>query len=179
MRIGILMKCQSESCADLCEMEWYECARQVSQLDIINPYVFPDARRDLLAHWRGKLLKVIIVVWINCSKTFLLKPLKIIFWAFTNPAKNMYVWVGIDQAEVIVSQDFRWSSELICWKDILLVLEENLKLLSPQNQFVTDTCINTDITISATCKEMIKYIGKHNTHDHWKAESMDIMWNIL
>ena len=31
-RMEILMKCQSESCVDGCDMVWYECARQVLQL---------------------------------------------------------------------------------------------------------------------------------------------------
>ena len=48
IRIQILRKCQSESCVDDCEMEWYECARQGIQLNSINPFVFPEAMRDSL-----------------------------------------------------------------------------------------------------------------------------------
>ena len=33
-RMEILRKCQSESCIDGCDMEWYECARQVLQPNI-------------------------------------------------------------------------------------------------------------------------------------------------
>ena len=58
-----------------------------------------------------------------CGKTFLLKPLEIIFRAFANPANNKYARVGGDQAEVIVLQDFRWSSELICWKTYYFFLK--------------------------------------------------------
>ena len=47
-RMEILRKYQSESCVDGCDMEWYECARQVLQLNSINPFVFADAMRDLL-----------------------------------------------------------------------------------------------------------------------------------
>ena len=36
-RMEILRKCQSESCVDDCNMEWYESARQVLQLNSINP----------------------------------------------------------------------------------------------------------------------------------------------
>ena len=122
-RMEILMKCQSESCVDSCDMKWYECARQVLQLNNISPFVFADAMSDLLAHGRGKFRNIMIVAPANCGKTFLLKPLEIIFRAFTNPANDKYVWFGADQAEVIVLQDFRWSSELICWKDLLLLLE--------------------------------------------------------
>ena len=48
-RTEILMKYQSESCVDGCDMEWYESARQVLQLNIIKPLHFADAMRDLLA----------------------------------------------------------------------------------------------------------------------------------
>ena len=109
-------------------MEWCESARQVLQLNSISPFVFADAMRDLLEHGRGKFWNVLIVGPANFGKTFLLKPLEIIFQAFTNPANNKYALVAEGQAEMIVLQDFRWSSELICWKDLKLFLEgENVK----------------------------------------------------
>ena len=70
------MKCQSESCVDSCDMKWYECARQVLQLNNISPFVFADAMSDLLAHGRGKFRNIMIVAPANCGKTFLLKPLE-------------------------------------------------------------------------------------------------------
>ena len=43
---------------------------------------------------------------------------------------------------VIVLQDFRWSSELTFWEDLLFLLEgENVHLPSPKNQFVTEVWI--------------------------------------
>ena len=161
-------------------MEWYECARQVLQLNSINPFVFADAMRQLLEHGRGKFRNLLIVGPANCGKTFLLKPLEIIFWAFTSPANDKYAWVGADQAEVIVLQDFRWSSKLICWKDLLLLLEgENVKLPSPKNQFATDVCINTDIPVFATSKAKIEFVGKYNTRDDRETEMMDVRWKIF
>ena len=159
-KMEILIKCQSESCIDGCEMEWYEGARQVLQLNDINPFVFADAMRHLLAHGRGRFCNVLIVGPANCGKSFLLKSLEIIFQTFTNQANDKYAWVGADQAEVVVLEDFRWSSELICWKDLLLLLEgENVKLPSPKSQFATDVCINTDIPIFATSKAKIEFVG--------------------
>ena len=113
-RTEILRKCQTESCVDGCNMEWYECARQVLQLNSINLFVFADAMRDLLENGRGKFPNALIVGPANCGKTFLLKLLEIIFRAFNNPANNKYAWVGAYQTEVIVLQEFRWRSELIC-----------------------------------------------------------------
>ena len=71
--------------------------------------------------------------------------------------------------QLIILQDFRWSSELICWKDLLLLLEgEPVKLPSLKNQFATDVCIETDITIFATSKAKIAFVGKHNMKDNRK-----------
>ena len=171
-RMEILMNCQSENCVDGCEMVWYECARQVLQLNSINSFVFADAMRDLLARGKGKFRNVLIVGPANCGKTLLLKPLEIIFWAFMDPENDKYAWVSADQPEMIVLQDFKWSSELICWKDFLHLLEgENVKLPSPKNQFATDVCINTDIPIFATSKAKIDFVGKR--------KMMGVRWNIF
>ena len=150
------------------------------QLNSINPVVSADAMRDLLEHRRGKFHNVLIVGPAKCGKTFLLKLVEIIFRAFTNPGNNKCAWVGADQAEVTVLQDFRWSNELICWKDLLLFLEgENVKLPSPKNQFATDVCINIDIPVFDTSKAKIEFVGKHNTRDDRETAMMDVRWNIF
>ena len=150
------------------------------QLNSINPFVFADAIRDLLENGNGKFCNVLTVVPANCAKTLLLKQLEIIFWAFTNSANNKYAWAGGDHTEVIVLQNIRWSSKLICWKDLLLLLEgENVKLSSPKKQFATDVYINKDIPIFATRKAKIEFIGKHNTRDDRETEMMDVRWKIF
>ena len=179
-RMEVLEKERSKSCVDGCDMEWYTCAREILQQNRINPYVYADAVRDLLTRGRGKFRNIMITGPANCGKTFMLKPLEIIYKAFCNPANDKYAWVGADQAEVIVLQDFRWSSELICWKDLLLLLEgEIVKLPSPKNQFATDVCINTDIPIFATSKAKIEFVGKHNARDDRETEMMDVRWKIF
>ena len=59
----------------------------------------------------------------NCGKTFILKPLKIIYNAFRDPANDKYAWVGVDKEDEIILQHLQWSSELIYWKDLLLPLK--------------------------------------------------------
>ena len=67
----------------------------------------------------------------NDDKIFLLKTLEIIFRAFSNPGNNKYCWIGADEVEVKVLHPFRWSSELICYEDLPLLLEgESVKLSS-------------------------------------------------
>ena len=141
----VLEKARLSSRVDGCDMEWYICSSDVLRK---NPYVYADAIRDLLIHGRGKFRNAMIIGPANCCKTFMLKPLEIIYHAFSNPANDKYAWVGADNAEVIILQDFRRSSELICWKDLLLLLEgEPVKLPSPKYQFATDVCIKTDTPI--------------------------------
>ena len=81
---------------------------------------------------------------------------------------------------MIVLQDFRWSSKLICWKELLFLLEgENVKLPSPKNQFASYVCINTDIPIFATSKAKVQFVGEHNTCDDRKKEMMDVSGTYL
>ena len=51
----------------------------------------------------------------------MLKPLEIIYNAFSNAANDKYALVTADNVEVIPLQDFRGSSELICRKDLLFL----------------------------------------------------------
>ena len=161
----------------LCELCWWfwhgvnESARQVLQLNSINPYAFSDTIKNLLARGRGKIRNMTFRPP-NYGKTFLLKPLRIIFRAFINPENGKYVWVGAYQADLIVSQDFRWSSELIYSNVSLLFLEgKNVKLTSPKNQCNKDVCINADIHIFVSNKAKIEHVGKHSTHDNKKHMS--------
>ena len=82
-------------------MDWYECTRHVCQVKSINPYVFADVMKGLLARRTGKFCNVMIVGLANYGKTFLLKSLKIIFQAFAN-SSNKYAWVAAGQTKVIV-----------------------------------------------------------------------------
>ena len=113
----------------------------------------------------------------NCGKTFMLKPLEHIYHAFCNPANVRYAWIDADQAKVIVFQDFRWSLELICWKDLLFPLGGELP--SPKNQFGSDACINKDIPIFATNKSKIEHVGKHSNCDKRETKMMDVRWKIF
>ena len=96
----------------------------------------------------------------NFGKNFMLKLLEIIYHAFSNPANDKYAWVGVYNAEVITLQDFRWSSELICWKALLLLLEgEPVKLPSPKKQFATDAFIKIDLSIFTISKAKLNLLG--------------------
>ena len=107
------------SCVDGCVMEFYICSRNILQKNGVNPYAYAETIRDLLMHERGKFRYVMITFPSNCGKNLMLKPLEIICNAFSNPANDKHPWVGADNEEMIILEGFRWSSELICWKDVL------------------------------------------------------------
>ena len=102
--------------------------------------MFADAVRSLLDKGCGKYRNIIIVGPANCGKTFLLEPLRIIFSTFSNPATTTYSWLGVEDAEIILLNDFRWSSELITWKDLLLLPEgQGLHFPAPKSQYAHTT----------------------------------------
>lgn len=62
----------------------------------------------------------------NCGKTFILKPLTVMFKTFCNPASGSFACVGVQDAECIFLNDFRWSPTVIPWHDFLLMLEGHI-----------------------------------------------------
>ena len=111
----------------------------------------------------------------SCAKTFMLKPLKLIFGnsIFENSANKKYAWVGFEKAKVFLLNYFRWSKDLIPWHDMLLLLEgETVKLPAPENIYSEDIVISTDVTIFATTKSSIKHRGPYSASDDKETEMM-------
>ena len=118
-----------------CEGRWLECAKEVLINNKVHPILFAAAIRELLLLGRGKYQNIIVGPT-NCGKTFLLKPLELIFTTFSNPAVDKYAWVGADNCKIILLNDFRWSKELIKWKSFLLLLEGDVvRLPAPKNHY--------------------------------------------
>ena len=59
----------------------------------------------------------------NMAKTFMLEPLQVILGdrLFENPTSDKYGWKGIENAQVVLLNDFRWRKETIAWSDFLLL----------------------------------------------------------
>ena len=166
--------CSTEECV------WLECALEVLRFNSINPHTFGGYLKELLQSGRGKWKNLMIIGETNCAKTFLLKPLKLIFNCFQNPSNDKYAWVGANKAEIILMQDFRWSKETIAWKDLLLLLEgETVKLPAPKNHFATDVVITDDVPVFATGKEKIKFRGPYNASDDRENAMMDSRWRYI
>ena len=173
-RMELLREKSLGECVVNCEKIWLTSAVEVLQLNRIHPILFANSMRDLLIKGRGKWRNILIIGERNCAKTFILKPLELIYKCFMNPAKDKYAWVGCEEAEVILLQDFRWDPETIAWKCMLLLLEgEHVKLPAPKNHFSKDVTITSDIPIFATSKDRLKYKGPNNSVDDVEDKMMD------
>ena len=109
----LIETCSKQNCVSGCNRTWIDCAIEDLNLNEIHPFVFAAAVSDLLKKGRGKFRNIFIHGSANTAKSFLLKPLEGIFKVFSNSASDKYAWVGSDEAELILLQDLRWSSELI------------------------------------------------------------------
>ena len=179
-RMDILRGASEGECESACEGQWYECAIEVLNQNNIHPYIFAAALRELLEKGRGKFRNIMIIGPANCAKTFMLAPLQVIFKTFSNPANDKYAWIGAENSECIFLNDFRWSSELIAWKELLLLLEgQRVHLPSPKNHYAKDLCIDHDVPIFATGKSQIIYEGRYQTKDERETEMMSVRWKIF
>ena len=115
-------------CVRGCSRQWLQCAKDVRLPHGIDTFQFVTSINDLLIQVRGKNRNFIITRPANCTKTFMLKLLELIFSdsIFEKPANDKYTWVGSKKAKGLLLNDFRWSKDLIPWHDMLLFLEAKL-----------------------------------------------------
>ena len=179
-RMDIVREAAAGQCVQGCEGMWLKCAEEVLYNNKVHPILYAAAVRELLTLGGGKYRNLMIVGKTNCGKTFLLKPLLLLFDTFSNPAADKYAWVGADKKEVIWLNDFRWSRELIEWKSFLLLLEgDQVNLPAPKNHYATDVCIDHDVPIFATSKDTIKYRGPYNAEDKNEDDMMASRWKVF
>eukprot|EP00794_Sanderia_malayensis_P001981 gene1981-biopygen1803 len=179
-RMELLRIYENGECVDHCEGQWIECAKEVLKLNKGHPYLFAAVVRELMEKGSGKFRNIIIVGPANCGKTFVLSPLTKIYKTFSNPATTSYAWLGVEDCEVIFLNDFRWSSEVIAWKELLLLLEgQPLHFPAPKTTYAQDICLERDTPVFATSKETIKFIGKYNQPDEKETEMMAARWKVF
>ena len=138
-RMQVIQKTLETECIEGCSGTWLKHAREVLRQNNINVYVFGSAIWKVLTVGRQKNANILLHGPTNCGKSFLLNPLKLIYKTFCNPATGRYAWVGLDNAEVAYLNDFRWSSEIIAWNDLLLLLGSlTVHLPRPNNVYATE-----------------------------------------
>lgn len=175
-RIGILEEYLQKECCAGCNGRWIEMAKEIIESNDINPAYFATVIYNALNLGRRKNNNVFIFGPANCGKSFLLKPLNQIYKTFTNPATGTYAWVGIENAEVVFLNDFRWSSQLIPWNELLLMLEgETISISAPKTHFRENIRLVVDCPIFATSKYPLTF-AHGGIVDHRETEMMNARW---
>ena len=98
-------------------------AENLTHRNGIDLLVFATACRMLLEKGRGKYRNILLTGPANCVKTFILNPLNVVYKTFSNPASTSFAWIGVENCEILFLNDFRWSSQILAWHDMLLLLE--------------------------------------------------------
>ena len=115
-------------------------------------------------------------------------PLKSIYGTFCNPATGTFAWVGAEEADIIMLNDFRLKPSKIAWDDMLLLLERYIvHLAAPKNLSKQDIELSNDTPIFATSDPPIVYIeGGSVCHAntkgsvcHANTEMMNVRWRFF
>ena len=87
-------RCTSDTCT------WYDRAVEVLRLNNIDIGVYAKALFDCLVEGRRKERNVMLIGSANTGKTFMLKPLQVIFQdkLFENPSSDKYGWLHVQDA---------------------------------------------------------------------------------
>lgn len=178
-RMELLQMAYEEDC--ICETtgEWRLFAMELLSNNDINRETFTNSIKTALEKGRGKYRNIMLTGPTNCGKTFLLNPLNAIYQTFTNPASTSFAWVGAEKAEVVFLNDFRWSSQIIPWHDLLLMLEGQLvHLPAPKCHFAKDIAFDQDTPIFATSKQPLAFV-KNGSVDYRETDMMTVRWKIF
>ena len=178
-RIELLEESASSLCVEDCHGQWMSAATQILDSNGISTERFSSAVYNALKRGRGKYRNVYLFGPANCGKTFLVSPLKEIFECFVNPASGSFAWLGIEDAEVVLLNDFRWKPSLIPWCELLQVLEgDTVHFPAPKNQMSKDIVLDKDTPFFATSDAPLALING-GTIDRVNTEMMHVRWNMF
>lgn len=163
-------------CVPNCNRIWLQLAQTILVHNNINKAEFVGAVRLLLDQGRGKYRNIILTGPSNCGKTFLLNPLNVVYNTFCNPATASFAWVGVEDCEVILLNDFRWSPQVIPWHNLLLLLEGQLvRFPAPKTHYAKDIVFDTDAPIFCTSSEELSFV-RGGVLDRVETDMMNSRW---
>lgn len=178
-RVEILQEAFQSNCAISCDGKWRPAAVELLESHGIMVSTFCTAVYTALEQGRGKYRNIYIHGPANTGKTFILSPLKSIYKTFCNPATGSFAWMGVDQAEIVFLNDFRWDPKTIAWADFLQALEGDVvHLPAPKNVCARDIELGTDIPFFATSDAPIILI-KGGSVDRANTDMMDVRWHFF
>ena len=168
-RLDILKEYDADRTNCCCESlgTWLALAIDLCGKNNMNYREVGGAIYRCLVEGRKKHNNIIITGESNCGKTFLLEPLNKIFENVMNsPASSVFGWLGVDTAQVIYLNDFRWVNPvsnkqgLITWDAFLRLLEgNNCALPAPMNSHSKHLNLSrdNDVPILCTSRDIIRY----------------------
>ena len=152
---------------------------QTLQQNDISVEKIRSAVKEFLRKGRGKYRNILIIGPHNCGKTFLLKPLSLVYRSFVNPGTSTFVWVGAEQAELLFLNNFRWGPQVIPWHDLLLLIEgEPVHLPGPKTHHAQDILLTSDTPTLATSFSELQFI-KHGVICDTETEIMKVRWKAF
>lgn len=178
-RIELLKEQLQKECEDGCGGSWLRAAHEILDRNGISKSEYASAMYTALSKGRGKYRNIYIYGPANCGKTFLVRPLKKIYECFVNPASGSFAWLGIESAEVVLLNDFRWKASLIPWCEFLQVLEgDTVHFPTPKNQMSKDIVLEKDTPFFATSDAPLVLINDGSI-DHVNTEMMSVRWRLF
>ena len=175
-RLEILEQALENCCVENCNGQWLEMAENLIHRNGIDLLVFTTACRMLLEKGRGKYRNILLTGPANCGKTFILNPLNVVYKTFSNPASTSFAWVGAENCEIVFLNDFRWSSQILAWHDMLLLLEgQTVHLPAPKSHYAQDIVFDSDTPVFCTGKQELQYI-RGQVLDERETEMMRVRW---
>ena len=138
-RVQLFKEAYSGECVSDCNGKWLECGLMLLERNEIPLSRFCNTMLKALSLGRGKYQNVYIYGPANSGKSFLVSPLKSVFKTFTNPATGTFAWMGVEDAEVVLLNDFRWHPSIIAWGDFLQLLEGDTVHIPARKMFAAKT----------------------------------------
>ena len=175
--IEILRQAYDSTCVEECKGQWIHSALTLLAKNEIPLDSFCAAIYDALENGRGKYRNIHIYGPANTGKTFMISPLKKLYNAFSNPATGKFAWVGAENAEIVLLNDFRWHPSIIAWGDLLQLLERDIvHLPAPKNFLIKD--FTRDTPFFATADSPMVLV-KGGSIDHINSQMMQVRWRIF
>lgn len=175
-RITMLYNAQKDNCVSGCDGRWLTYAEQIiDQNPLVDGRQLKEAVKNNIDLGRCKESTVFFIGPRDCGKSFLLLPLENIFNTFSNPTGGSYNWCGIEEAECIFLNDFRWKSNVIQWADLLRLLAgERLWFERPKNVHATNYLMDATNTIPifGTGKSQTEWQGAYQATDNIEDAQM-------
>lgn len=89
-----------------------------------------------------------------------------------------FAWIGAESAEIFFLNDFRWSSQVLPWQDLLLLLEgAPVHFSAPKTHFAQDIVFEKDTPVFCTFKSEIISI-KGCVLDDRETNMMSLRWKV-